>query len=276
LLGGAEEYRDYMIRNILVDSFRKGALVVILGLLAYSVAGLAQSSNPVKWTQQPDVTGWDVNMTIQPTGLPVTLADDFKCTQTGLITDVHLWTSYHQTQEPVSYPYNFTISIWSDIPSVPGATPYSQPGQQLWSMVLTPSSSQLIQTPPEGWFDPSVTPPVIIANDHVNMWKYDFTIPDSAAFPQTAGNIYWLSVQAVPLGTEPQIGWKNSTNHWNDDAVFKSGTAGWQELRDPRTETSMDLAFELTTTPSVPDGGANVLLLGLGLVGLCAAKRFIR
>jgi hypothetical protein len=262
---------DCMIRNIPVKSIRRGAFFIVAGLLAYNVGGLAQSSEQVKWLQSPDTTGWDVNMTT-----PRLLADDFKCTLTGPITDIHLWTSTHTSPSSIIGNYTFNLSFWSDVPATPDPNSYSQPGQQLWSISLKPSATALIETPPEGWYDPASQ--VIIANDHVNMVRYDFLIPTPSAFTQQEGTIYWLGVQAIPdpTGDEPLVGWKSSVDHWNDDAVYMSVTGGWQELRDPRSEASMDLAFALTTSSSVPDGGTSILLLGLGLVGLWGAKRFTR
>jgi hypothetical protein len=62
-------------------------------------------------------------------------------------------------------------------------------------------------------------------------------------------------VQAHPYDTSAQFGWKSSTKHWNDDAVFTVGSEPyfgfWEELRypygfgHPLEGNSIDLAFAI-------------------------------
>src|SRR3990172_9328291 len=78
------------------------------------------------YPQLPDLTstGMDVNATF-----PKVLADDFLCTSTGPITDIHIWGSWlNDNRPPVA---NFRLSIHADIPAGPN-NPYSRPGEQLW------------------------------------------------------------------------------------------------------------------------------------------------
>ncbi|RLD49743.1 MAG: hypothetical protein DRJ05_20545, partial [Bacteroidetes bacterium] len=61
-----------------------------------------------------------------------------------------------------------------------------------------------------------------------------------------------------------QIGWKTTLDHWNDDAVYSIlPDIYWQELIDPFTEESLDMAFVITGNPvdnldwgDAPDGAA--------------------
>jgi hypothetical protein len=259
-----------MIRNILFGLGRKGAAILAMGLLfGFSAGGLAQSADEVKLTQPPNPVGWDINIKSQ------TLADDFLCTQTGPITDIHLWTSLRQGVTPAA-PYNFTLSIWSDAPAIPGVSAYSHPNALLKTWTLQPASIEPITTPPEGWYDPFNIPTEIVPGDHVGMDKYNFLIPAGEEFSQTEGNIYWLSVTAIPT-TEferSMIGWKTSIEHWNDDGTAWIGQQ-WVELRDPSTQQSLDLAFELTTK-SVPDGSTTALLLAISLACIGGIRRKLR
>src|SRR5207247_3055936 len=100
----------------------------------------------------------------------------------------------------------------------------------------------------------------------------------SQAFFQTNGTIYWLDVQVQPQppgdAQGPFVfGWKTSTNHFNDDAVFGDNTTFggapgfWRDLHDPATGQSLDMAFALTTIPEpapfalLAFGGALMLVL---------------
>jgi hypothetical protein len=259
-----------MIRNVLVELGFRGMARAVMGLLfGFSVCGLAQSNNVVKWTQPPNPIGWDVNMTRQ------TLADDFLCTQTGPITDIHLWTSFKGDVSP-SAPYSFTLSLWSDTPVGPGVS-YSHPNLILWQSTLAPSSiEQIPNADRQGWYDPLYLPVEVIPQDHVNMQRYNFLIPQGEEFTQTEGNIYWLAVQATPV--EPLerslMGWKTALELRNDDATAWDGQQ-WVELHDPLKQQSLDLAFEITTS-NAPDGGMTALFLIISLTGLGAIRHKLR
>ena len=78
-------------------------------LLIAAVIGMAASASadwnpgdPAKWVQMPDLqNGMDVYDTFSPL-LPYNkiLADDFKCTQTGPITSIHIWGSWLNDRAP--------------------------------------------------------------------------------------------------------------------------------------------------------------------------------
>ena len=61
----------------------------------------------LKWQQGPDLknTGVDVSMNRRE------LADDFRCIQSGPITDIHFWGSFYQDQLPGGDPTNMTIKL---------------------------------------------------------------------------------------------------------------------------------------------------------------------
>lgn len=219
-----------------------------------------------KWVQKPDLTqlGIDVN-----TMHPFILADDFQCTVTGPITDVHVWGSWKDDVLPLNDPHQvmFVLSIHKDIPAHESPTGYSMPGEVLWwrhfqpgDFVALPYAAGLL----EGWMDPPAN--YYWPGDTV-CWRYDFFIPESEAFTQR-GNpdepvVYWLDVQAFPMDEYARFGWKTSRDHWNDDAVWGTGNepylGPWWELRyPPRHELegqSIDLAFAITGRAGAPPVG---------------------
>lgn len=243
--------------------------VLVLPLAAYAHW---DPSQPAKWVQYPDLTtfGIDVNCSNQ-----LILADDFLCTETGLITDIHVWGSWWHDILPCGHPDSviFTLSIHADIPATP-ETP-SMPGDVLWFKRYGPGdfTSRIWQgSSPEGWMDP---PDYYQFPGDYNCWQYNFVIPPAEAFRQVGSQtnpvVYWLDVKAEAFVEDALFGWKTSEMHWNDDAVWGVGwepyTGPWAELRYPPGHEyygrSIDLAFVITTKPEMqrdwgdaPDGVA--------------------
>lgn len=170
--------------------------------------------DPVKmhFPQLPDTNGWDVLATY-----PEVLADDWRCTETGEVRDIHFWGSW-QFGAPGRIA-KFHLKIYSDVPAGIDAT-YSHPGVLLW----TQSIDRYVMTPiptvtPEGWFDPR--PGLFNFPDHNEYWQYDILLDPSQYFNQVFGTIYWLEISAeLEPGTTARWGWKSTQFHFNDDAVY--------------------------------------------------------
>jgi len=228
--------------------------------------------DPAKWIQMPDVsdTGIDIRDDVGD-GKLRRLADDFRCTQTGPITDVHFWGSWlDDNKGNIEY---IRLSIYEDIPDSDGGGPeYSKPGVELWQHTYTQGqfSEKLYRVLPTDeweWFWDPFTGTIQQNGDH-KVWQYDIGIDPLVAFIQqgTAANpkIYWLGihVQVMPVaGSPPQFGWKTRDpidthyggGHFMDDAVYGEydGTGiPWNELRYPDPHLlapqSLDMAFVLT------------------------------
>jgi len=232
-------------------------------------------SMPAKYVQMPDLNqGLDVNATYRQTSdgtiiypFMKVLADDFPCTETGPITDIHVWGSW--PNDRVNDGTTFKLSIHEDVPKS-STNPYSHPGIELWQQTFTPGKyvARPWATANEYFYEPN-TNQIIGADTQV--WQYNFFIPPTTAFIQqgTAANpkVYWLDVQAGVPGDEV-FGWKTSLTHWNDDAVFADTTSfgglpgPWSELIHPFTGQSLDLAFVITPEPTT------ILFLVGGLLGL--------
>jgi hypothetical protein len=199
--------------------------------------------------QLPDLIGWDVNATY-----PMILADDWQCSQTGWVTDIHFWGSWKDLdQNPTTddfytpMPY-FLLSIHENIPADPD-TPWSRPGAQVWSwegeIPGVPSEPPTL----ESWFDPATG--ASNCNDHIPYWQYDFFVanayPSVDSFFQYEGQIYWLNITALDIQPPYQWGWKNSTDHFMDDAVYSASgdpTGPWYPIVEPPRCNWFDVYFD--------------------------------
>ena len=246
------------------------APIVAAGLVAaggWNAAADWNEGDPAKWVQGPDLRsdlGLDVNATA-----PAILADDFLCRSTGPITNVHLWASWWQDQlptppegQPDPALVSFTLTFHTDIPSNQSPTGHSMPGPVVWQRTFNPGEFEVrrwAERLREGWYAPEQQPPLYEPEGDTVCWQYNFTIDPSNAFVQAGGPetpvVYWLNVQARPAVLDPlcRLGWKTSTNHWNDDATWGVGEepyqGPWNELRypplHPLAGQSIDLAFAL-------------------------------
>jgi hypothetical protein len=260
-----------------------------------------------KWRQLPDLSpnGMDVLATIQPnqptSGLWKILADDFRCTQSGPITDIHIWGSWLNNVLPsrevapgefVLDPgaVTFKLSIHSDVPDPNPTDPadYSHPGEQLWSAFFLPGTYQVNPnysptSVQESFYDPNLGQIIGIDNQ---VFQYNFD-PIPEPFIQEQGKIYWLDVQALVHnadGTpEATFGWKTRDpnpehfggGHFNDDAVFADTDSfgdpvppeDWRELRYPEGHELAGLSIDLSFVLTVPEP-SSVAMAGLGLIAL--------
>ncbi len=239
----------------------------VLALLVVVAPALADwdPGQSHKWVQLPDLSpmGCDVNSTN-----PYLLADDFLCTATGPITDIHLWGSWYHDYLPFGMDPTavlFTLSIHADIPAWESPTGYSMPGAVLWWRQFEPGefAARLYQPGlEEGWIEP---PDIYEPLGDTQCWQYNFFIDPGQAFIQEGSTVtpvvYWLDVQAQPLDQSAHFGWKTSVDHWNDDATWAYGPepyqGGWNELRyplgHPYFPESIDLAFVITTEETQED-----------------------
>lgn len=235
-------------------TLRLSVCLLAVSLLATAAVADWDPGDPHKmhFPQLPDPQGWDVLA-----AAPRVLADDWRCSQTGPVTDVHFWGSW--LSDEVAEIERIHISIHEDDPS----PPYSRPGDLLWERDFYPGdwTERLDGTGAQGWYDPfnqTWNKP-----DHINFYQYNI-VDIFDPFFQQEGTIYWLDI-SVSVKEEDDVirqwGWKTSLNHYNDDAVW--GTypdPNWGELRDPITNESLDMAFVITPEP------AGILMIMIGLL----------
>jgi len=211
------------------------------------------------YPQLPDPSGWDVGFVMQE------VADDWLCSDTGPVSDIHAWYSWQNDYEGIIN--DIFVRIYSDTPDPDGDGPlYSQPNQLLWERHFTDFSTVWYGVGDEGWYEPYDGQWNLSDHDRY----YQISIMDiNDPFMQEQGTVYWLSLQ-VSVGELGNAGWKTTQNHWNDDAVYRSVTGGWAELIDPITEQSLDVAFVIAPEP------ATIALLGVASLALLRRKRSVR
>ncbi len=247
-------------------------LAATMILMIGSVANAHWDSNmPYKmhYPQLPDPYGWDISFS-------TVLADDWQCSQSGPVKDIHFWVSLKGDVEPPEVGPAIYVGIYSNIPAELSATGYSTPGNLLWSRVFEDGEyeGEDAGTGSQGWLDPLTGEALLDDHDAYYLVNIDDIKPieGSPLFLQEEGQIYWLAIQAGSLSEDYQFGWKTSISpHFQDDAVFAVPDVGWQELKyptdDPRSGLSIDLAFVITPEP------ATICLLSLGTLSLISRKK---
>jgi hypothetical protein len=268
----------------LIVAFVAVALLITPALVKGDVATpqLFKLGDPYKmhFPQLPDPNGWDVAFPpLIPTVLQGTLGDDWLCTGTGPVHDIHLWVSFRGDLVPNLQDQGRvggTIQIWSNLP--PDHAGFSYPGVPLWTMFFDTAMPNvrmdLDGSGEQGWLEP---PTIGARPDHFRFYQLSLVTDDS--FIQQAGETYWLTANlfandpAAPGVVE--IGWKTSLNHFQDAAVYHNPQSGvgWSPLSDlPPAIAPLDLAFVITPIPEP----ATVLLMILGVVGIVAYSRHNR
>jgi hypothetical protein len=220
--------------------------------------GEETTGNPKKWSQPPyrnlesphpkSFWGWD-ELSVYSKQI---VADDWLCTDTRPVTDIHWWGSYQQWNEdkaPENSPSAFHIGIWKDVPAGVDKE-WSHPGEMIWEWIA--GRSELNERVVGSDFHPDYM------EKPDSCFRYDFIIPEEKWFYQEGdSSIYWISISALyqDMPSLHRWGWKTRPHYFNDDAVrisspetpnigaiFSSGEPIWD-----MNNVSWDMAFELTT-----------------------------
>jgi hypothetical protein len=242
---------------------RKRLLILVVTALVVAVTNVPSAAdwNPedghkMHFPQLPDLNGIDVAF-----APPLLLADDWQCSQSGPVEDIHFWFSARGDWLDPAIPLeqqisNIHLSIHSNIPDPDGQGPlYSMPGDLLWQRDFSAADVQIIRFVAglQAWWNPATG--AYIPDDHQFIWLCNVTNID-IPFYQKEGEIYWLDVQMEAAG---ELGWKSADLfsypepytgvHFEDDAVWQIDPPAWGELRypvGPLEGQSMDLAFVIT------------------------------
>lgn len=251
-----------------MNTHRFAAIAAILALVAAPAGAdwMPGDDHKMHYPQLPDPDGWDVDV------LTDTIYDDFKCTRTAPIEDVHFWVSWRG--DDIGQIAWIDLSLHKDVPanadqpSHPDSVMYDN-DNRLWFQRFSPGQFSAIPygNGDQGWLQPNPEDPVWNRPDHQQFFQINISQIDEP-FIQREGTIYWLGVHIGVESTNTAIGWKTSQNHWNDDAAYWYG-GSWRELVDPLDGVSLDMAFVITGVPEP----AAVFLVAVGLVAASTRRR---
>lgn len=243
---------------------RTVALFALAGLFVGTA--VADWGDDIKWDQMVAIDSYGAHSTIDnDTPMVSTTADDFLCTETGWITDIHFagWSRWG-----TDYISGFRIQFWSDVPATPDEE--SHPGDLLYQYdELMPWDGFF------GWHD-------------LEDGTFRINLPEENWFWQDVGTIYWISIQGIMVDDDywDAFYWNfvdRYTDTWGDDAAFESEYFGYEPWAHWGWETfdngpniytgpfpegwlnSCDMAFQLSGR--IPEPGT-LLLLGLGVLAL--------
>jgi len=210
--------------------------MLLIGTTSIAVADWSVGDgHKMHFPQLPDPNGWDIDFGYWY------LADDWKCTETGPVGDIHFWISWWEDNvKDISW---IQVSIWSNNPQGPGG--YSQPLDKLWEHKFYPS--EFIIAGPwngvQGWMLPWYE-----AWPDNHFTYYQINIPDiDNPYGQTEGKIYWLVIQ-MSFAEELIVGWKNTQDYFMDHAVWSEDPdIGWYII------DGIDFAFVITGEEPIPD-----------------------
>jgi hypothetical protein len=182
------------------------------------------------WPQLPDPNGWDVDFH------DYLLGDDWKCSESGPITDIHFWISWFDDMV-LDIPW-IKVFIYSNNPEPP-----SSPAELLWSRTF--DIDQFIIAGPwngdQGWLWPYGE---YIEHNHFLYWQINIPEIDDP-WHQVEGEIYWLVIGMPYFDPPTAVGWKTSQDHFEDAAVW-GGEGNWEPIYDPLTGDNIDFAFVIT------------------------------
>ena len=239
------------------------------------------ASVKMHFPQLPDPNGWDVE--ILSLDIQHEIADDWLCTETGSVTDIHFWTSWYADDVALNLIDSMVVTIYSN--DLTG--PYSKPGVQLWTRTFGRDDYTMIPygTGLQGWCDPQQDPPWNFEPGNHNLFQQVNIKYIQDPFIQQEGEVYWVGIYVYWLsGPHNPVGWKTADveqypppytgTHYMDDAVYRDlQTYEWLELKDPG-QVSLDLAFVITNAEVIPTLN-QWGLIALVLVLLAAGTVFV-
>jgi hypothetical protein len=244
-------------------------------------------SYKMHFPQLPDPNGFDIANYhyFFPFGEPLPIADDWLCTETSPVTDIHIWGSW--TDDNKGEIVSFNVSIWSSNNS----GNFSHPGELLWQHTFSEDefterywgngTQGSLYSASNGGCIWGVYP-----QNHNDTWQYNLHINDpTMSFVQEKGTTYWLAISPEVNSSEYLFGWKTSEDAWTDSYVAQTFAGEsedvhregiwwgvWFEMNRSGyiADEQVDLAFVIDGPPSAPEVPLLTPAGLLALVGLLA------
>jgi hypothetical protein len=224
-----------------------------------------------------------INRKRYTSGEPMPLADDWLCTETGQVTDIHIWGSWESDNKGEIVSFN--VSIWSDDPG----TNLSHPDELLWQHTFSKSefTKRYWGNGSQGYMFflsfPDGTIVNVANNNHNDTWQYNLHIDPTNSFVQVEGTTYWLAIAPHVNSSDYQFGWKTSLNEWLDGYVAYTSYEGPNSpAREGLWVTFIgneSLAFVIDgppLAPEVPLLAPTGLIALVGLLATIAAITIVR
>jgi hypothetical protein len=221
---------------------------VLLLALALSCSPICLQAHAAKYDQPLDKSGITYNsMNYVPAANLFNVADDFVCTQTGLITEVSWYGSYFYMPGPMDIA-GFNIRFYAD----DRTDGLEAPGTLLYD-VECPGNANEDTT---GVFDA----------DGYEIFSYTQPLPTDVPepwepFEQVEGETYWISISVIPgpewEDPDPNIsywGLRTAPSVTGDPGVQADyDDADHEGMWDGALSTGHDFAFALTTGDQPPE-----------------------
>jgi hypothetical protein len=223
-------------------NLKKQFLVISIGMLLIGATTVVTADwdegedFKMHFPQLPDKDGFDVDWGYWYLG------DDWKCTETGPVDDIHFWLSWFY-DDPMTIDELY-VSIWSNNPNGTGG--HSQPLDLKWDRTFTPKQFVMREygNGDQRWMMPWGE---VIPHPHKLIFQINIVEIDDP-FEQKEGEIYWLVIKMSSISDIHTVGWKTSEDHFMDNAVWSEepATGDWQMIE------GIDFAFVITGGTIVP------------------------
>ncbi|MBN1846485.1 MAG: hypothetical protein JW810_12420 [Sedimentisphaerales bacterium] len=231
--------------------FLVGVLVLLLVAAAWGHWD-PEDGFKMHYPQLPDPSGWDVCLQ------HLLLADDFACSESGLITEIHFWISWKDDLVDLDAIAGWEVSIWSDA--------NGKPGRPLWHYRQGAVAYRPVAPSLQGWLCPCGEGPedslVALPENHTQSTQVNITEIEDPFFQQE-NQRYWLVARAlVPEPVDDaapavRVGWKTTIEqlHWGAGALWSRwpSDAGprWRPILGPDGEPE-HLAFVINGREAPP------------------------
>ena len=241
------------MKRKIIGFFIMVLLVAIAGNTIVTNRGMADWSqgdgHKMHYPQLPGIIEPDIFNTLNNChGYNQYIADDWECSETGIVTEIHFWGAWRGDGPVDAEITAFDIKI--------GKHPLSlAPSNILWEHTFT--SSEFIRDGPfncdSPWFNPGNP-----SSSYIETKYYQYNIENigsvTTPFHQIQGERYWLIIGSYSFDVEDFWGWRTTdSDHFGNYAKYHS--TSWSDPSQWLTinfQNDKDMAFVINGTAGVP------------------------